>query len=118
MKSLLEQFQNTLYPFEYFLVLFVVLQVSRFSTLFFVAVGRLKSFHALENYWIYLLVFLFCAILGMIFGYGNLLQFARWFVCSLLAALIGIHMGYNKGIKVDDEELEDIEDEIKRINKQ
>jgi hypothetical protein len=112
MDSFIQLLQTVFYPLWYFLVLGAVYAVSKFVTLFFVAGGRLKSFHSIENYWIYLLITLFCALIGIFAGYGHLILFCRWFLCSLVAGLLGIHFGFDKGLKVSDEELDDLQDEI------
>jgi hypothetical protein len=113
MHSIIQLLQTIFYPFWYFFVLAVVYAVSKFITMFFVASGRLKSFHAIENYWIYFLITLFCVLIGVLAGYGNLILFCRWFLCSLLAGIVGIHFGFDKGISISDDELQDIENEIK-----
>jgi hypothetical protein len=117
MEQIIELFHTLFYPLWYFLVLGMVYAVSKFSTLFFVAGGRMKSYHAIENYWIYLLVTLLCAIVGIIAGFGDYIVFCRWFLCSLFAGLTGIHFGFDKGLNVSDEELQDLEDEIKKLDK-
>ena len=116
MNSIVHLLQSIFYPLWYFLVLGIVLEVSKYATLFFVAGGRLKSFHSIENYWIYLLVTLFCGLIGVVSGYGDLITFLRWFLCPLVAGLMGIHIGYDKALGVSDEELRDIEDEIDKMD--
>jgi hypothetical protein len=110
--NFIDLLKTILYPFGYFFVLDIVYAVARFAILFFVVGGRLKSFHSISNYWIYLLVILFSALIGVAVGQGHLLVFCRWFICSLLAGVIGIHVGYDKGISVSDEELDDLQDEV------
>ena len=112
MDSIIQLLQTIFYPFWYFFVLGLVYAISRFTTLFFIAGGSMKSFHSIENYWIYLLITLFCAVIGILAGYGHLILFCRWFLCSLFAGLIGIHFGFDRGLKVSDEELKDIQNEI------
>ena len=112
MSSEIQQIQTIFYPFWYFFVLGLVYAVSKFLTMFFVATGRMKSFHLIENYWIYVLITLFCAVIGVVAGYGHLILFYRWFLCSLLAGLLGIHFGFDRGIKVSDKELKKILDEV------
>ena len=58
----------------------------------------MKSFHSIENYWIYLLITLFCVIIEVLAGFENLIVFYRWFLCSLFAGLLGIHFGFDKGL--------------------
>lgn len=111
MNSILNLLQSVFYPFWYFLVLYIVFGAVKIVTMFFVNGGRLKSFHAIENYWIYVLLTVFCALTGILFGYGDLIKFLRWSLCPLLAGLIGIHVGFEKGLALSDEELADIEDD-------
>lgn len=117
MNPMIELLLSIFYPLLYFLVLYVVMVVVRVLTVFFVSAGRLRSFHAIENYWIYVLLTVFCAMTGVIFGHGNSVEFARWSICPLVAGLIGIHQGYDKGVALTDEELKEIEDEAEQMKK-
>ncbi|TSJ36436.1 hypothetical protein FO440_23330 [Mucilaginibacter corticis] len=112
MTNLFELIQTVFYPFGYFLLLGLVYAISKFVTLFLVTAGRLKSFHAIENYWIYLLITLFCLLIGICAAGGHWLPFWRWFLCSWLAALIGIHFGFEKGSAVSDKDMEEFENNI------
>lgn len=111
MDQIIQLLQSVFYPFWYFLVLSIVLEISKMATIFLVAGGRLRSFHAIENYWIYLLVILFCVLLGLVFGHGGLIEFAHWSLCPLLSGLAGIHFGYAKANALTDEDLAEIADE-------
>lgn len=115
MDNFINLIQTIFYPFGYFLVLFIVYGVSRFSTMFLITTGRMKAFHAVENYWAYLLVILFCAIIGVIGGFGQTISFFRWFLSSMLAGMIGMHFGFEKGANVSDEDLQSIEDELDQL---
>ncbi|WP_432327987.1 hypothetical protein ACRQ5D_33830 [Mucilaginibacter sp. P25] len=112
MDTLIHLIQTIFYPFWYFLVLGIIHELAKLTTIFFVAGGRLKSFHVIEKYWIYLLVTLFCLIIGIVVGYGDLTVFCRWFICAQLAALLGIHNGYDKALGMGDLDLKEIEDDI------
>jgi|GEM_PF-2237090 len=116
MNSILDLLQSVFYPFWYFFVLYVVYEAVKIVTVFFVNSGRLKSSHAIENYWIYVLLTVFCVLTGVLFGYGDLLKFLRWSLCPLFAGLIGIHFGYEKGLAMSDEELAEIEDEADQMD--
>lgn len=116
MNSIVELLQTVLYPFWYFLVLGLVMAGFRMLTLLLIAGGRLTRFRAVEVYWIYVLLTLFCAFTGIVFGHGNTMEISRWSLCPLLAGLIGIYLGYDKGLAVSDEELEDIENEADEMD--
>ena len=116
MNSIIELLQNAFYPFWYFLVLGLVMEAAKILTMFFVAGGRLKSFHAIENYWIYLLLAVFCILTGVIFGHGSAIQFTRWSVCPLFSGLIGIYYGYEKAEAISDEELKEMKEEADEMD--
>jgi len=63
------------FPFCYVHVFGIILEVSKRVTVFFVAAGRLKSFHSIENYRIYIFTTLFCALFGVVFGYCDFIGF-------------------------------------------
>jgi len=112
MDSIIPLIQTLFYPLGYFLILGFVYAVSRFVTLFLIGGGRMKAYHTVENYWIYLFVTLLCAIVGIFAGFGHWIVFCRWFLCSLFAGLLGVHFGYDKGLALSEEELKELEDEV------
>lgn len=116
MVTFIQEIRILLYPFGYFLALGIVYGITRFATLFLVAAGRLKGFYAIENYWVYITVILLCALVGIAVGQGDLIVFARWFLSSLLTSLIGVHFGYDKGIKISDDDLEEVRKEAEHMN--
>jgi len=118
MDSILHLSRTILYPFWHFCALAIVFESTKYLTMYFVLGGRLKAFHSVKNYWIYLLVTICCLLTGVIFGYGNLIVFYRWFICAQLVGLLGIHFGYDKALGLTDEDLEDMEDEVdEQINR-
>ncbi|QQL49904.1 hypothetical protein [Mucilaginibacter ginkgonis] len=117
MDKALSVVQIIFYPLGYFLALAAVYVISKFTTMFLVAAGRLKSFHAVSNYWIYILIALFCALIGVIVSLGDYMVFCRWFACTTFVGLLGIHFGFEKGVSISDEDLQEIANSADEMRK-